>query len=84
MTDIASTSLMFLPPNVYCSTSAWNRLPPHSSQTDSTVAMTPSSVKMTPAPLQLGQAPSEFELNSAGLTPFAFAKALRIGSSRPV
>src|SRR5215218_5627319 len=39
---------------------------------------------MTPAPLQVGQAPSELELNSAGLTPLAFAKALRIGSSRPV
>src|ERR671911_602569 len=39
---------------------------------------------MTPAPLQVGQAPSEFELNSAGFTPFAMANALRIGSSRPV
>src|SRR5215213_1971415 len=39
---------------------------------------------MTPAPLHVGQAPSEFELNSAGLTPLAFANALRIGSSRPV
>src|SRR5919197_5668174 len=39
---------------------------------------------MTPAPLQFGQAPSEFALNSAGLTPFAFANALRIGSSSPV
>src|ERR1044071_6279956 len=39
---------------------------------------------MTPAPLQLGQAPSELALNSAGLTPFSFAKALRMGSSRPV
>src|SRR5918998_1062771 len=39
---------------------------------------------MTPAPLQLGQAPSELALNSAGLTPLAFAKAARIGSSRPV
>ena len=39
---------------------------------------------MTPAPLQVGQAPSELELNSAGLTPFALAKALRIGSSSPV
>src|ERR671914_1457198 len=39
---------------------------------------------MTPAPLQVGQAPSEFELNSAGLTPLAFANALRIGSSSPV
>src|SRR3954465_58678 len=39
---------------------------------------------MTPAPLQVGQAPSEFALNSAGLTPLAFANALRIGSSSPV
>src|SRR3954463_10467644 len=39
---------------------------------------------MTPAPLQLGHAPSELALNSAGLTPLAFANTLRIGSSRPV
>ncbi len=39
---------------------------------------------MTPAPLQVGHAPSELALNSAGLTPLTFAKALRIGSSRPV
>src|ERR671930_1338992 len=39
---------------------------------------------MTPTPLQLGQAPSELALNSAGLTPLALAKALRIGSSSPV
>src|SRR5919108_5931836 len=39
---------------------------------------------MTPAPLHAGQAPSELALNSAGLTPLAFANALRIGSSRPV
>src|SRR6266511_3668205 len=39
---------------------------------------------MTPAPLQVGQAPSELELKSAGFTPFSFANALRIGSSRPV
>src|ERR1044072_2843527 len=39
---------------------------------------------MTPAPLQVGQAPSELALNSAGLTPFRFANALRIGSSSPV
>src|SRR6266496_284077 len=39
---------------------------------------------MTPVPLQLGQAPSELALNSAALTPLAFANALRIGSSRPV
>src|SRR6478672_7878207 len=39
---------------------------------------------MTPAPLQLGHAPSELALKSAGLTPLAFANALRIGSSNPV
>src|SRR5919206_5242419 len=39
---------------------------------------------MTPAPLQLGHAPSELGLNRAGFTPFAFANALRIGSSSPV
>src|SRR6266545_2685833 len=39
---------------------------------------------MTPAPLQVGQAPSELALNRAGLTPLAFANALRIGSSSPV
>src|SRR5215467_12995363 len=39
---------------------------------------------MTPAPLQAGQAPSELALNRAGLTPLAFANALRIGSSSPV
>src|SRR3954468_9508370 len=39
---------------------------------------------MTPAPLQAGQAPSEFALNSAGLTPSALPNALRIGSRRPV
>src|SRR6185503_12417972 len=39
---------------------------------------------ITPAPLQVGQAPSELALNNAGLTPLAFANALRIGSSRPV
>src|SRR6201991_5259501 len=39
---------------------------------------------MTPAPLHVGHAPSELALNSAGFTPLAFAKALRIGSSRPV
>src|SRR4051794_9040511 len=39
---------------------------------------------MTPMPLQLGQAPSELALNSAGLTPLAFANALRMGSSSPV
>src|SRR5688500_12616871 len=39
---------------------------------------------MTPAPLQVGQAPSELALNSAAFTPLAFAKAVRIESSRPV
>src|SRR6516162_8859127 len=39
---------------------------------------------MTPAPVQVGQAPSELALNRAGLTPLAFANALRIGSSRSV
>src|SRR5262245_27966077 len=39
---------------------------------------------MTPLPLQLGQAPSELALNRAGLTPPALAKALGMGSSRPV
>src|SRR5215218_6782728 len=39
---------------------------------------------MTPAPLHVGQAPSEFALNSAGFTPLALAKAVRIGSSSPV
>src|ERR1044071_6160123 len=39
---------------------------------------------MTPLPLQFGQAPSELALKRAGLTPLALAKALRIGSSRPV
>ena len=37
-----------------------------------------------PLPLQVGQAPSEFEENRAGLTPLAFANAVRIGSSSPV
>src|ERR1044071_2523057 len=39
---------------------------------------------MTPLPSQFGQAPSELALKRAGLTPLALAKALRIGSSRPV
>src|SRR3954463_8981912 len=81
---MASTSLMFLPPNRYSSTAAWNPRPSHASQVDSTVAITPSSVKITPAPLQAGHAPSELALNSAGFTPLAFANALRIGSSSPV
>src|ERR687896_2289000 len=39
---------------------------------------------MTPLPLHVGQAPSELAEKSAGFTPLDFAKALRIGSSRPV
>src|ERR687883_305527 len=39
---------------------------------------------MTPLPAQLGQAPAELALNRSGLTPFAFANAVRIGSSSPV
>src|SRR3954451_20219337 len=39
---------------------------------------------MTPAPLQFGHAPSELALKSAGFTPLAFAKAVRIGSRSPV
>jgi hypothetical protein len=59
-------------------------LPPQSSHGVSIVSMNPSSVMITPDPLHDGQAPSEFALNSAGFTPFAFANALRIGSSIPV
>ncbi len=44
ITDIARTSAMFRPPSEYSSTEAWNRLPSHSSQMDSTVAMNPRSV----------------------------------------
>ena len=43
-TGMARTSAMLRPPSVYSSTAAWNRLPSHSSQVDSTVAITPSSV----------------------------------------
>ena len=43
-TDIASTSLMSLPPKVYSSTSAWKRLPSHSSQTVATLAIIARSV----------------------------------------
>ena len=35
---------MFLPPNWYSSTSAWNRFPSHTSQTVATVSMKPNSV----------------------------------------
>ena len=41
VTGIASTSLMSLPPNLYSSTSAWNRLPSHSSQMVATCARWP-------------------------------------------
>src|SRR6185295_14261994 len=49
-----------------------------------TSAMNPRLVYVLPRPLQFGQAPSEFALNSAGLTPFAFANADRMGSRTPV
>src|SRR5919202_7032841 len=39
---------------------------------------------MTPLPSQFGQAPAELALNRSGLTPLAFANAVRIGSSSPV
>src|SRR5918999_2742873 len=39
---------------------------------------------MTPLPLHVGQAPSELAEKSAGLTPLAFANALRMGSRSPV
>ncbi len=84
VTDIASTSLMSRPPRWWSSTDASNRLPSHSSQVVVTPVIIVRSVWMTPAPLQLGQAPAELALNSAGFTPLAFAKALRIGSSSPV
>src|SRR5690606_23914971 len=71
-------------PSLYSSTATWNRLPPQSSHGVSMVSMNPSSVMITPDPLHEGHAPSELALNNAGFTPFAFAKALRIGSSIPV
>ena len=43
-TCIASTSLMFLPPTVYFSTSAWNRFPSHTSQGAATAAIIARSV----------------------------------------
>src|SRR5207237_3740485 len=49
-----------------------------------TSAMKPRLVYVFPRPLQFGQAPSEFALNRAGLTPFAFANAVRIASRMPV
>ncbi len=75
---------MFLPPNRWTRTASSKPLPSHTSHGVSTCSMGPSWVTMTPDPLHTGHAPSEFALNSAGLTPFAFAKALRIGSSIPV
>src|SRR3954452_9636660 len=39
---------------------------------------------MIPAPLQTGHAPSDLALNSAGFTQFAFANAVRMGSSSSV
>ena len=44
VTDIASTSLMSWPPNLYFRTSAWNRFPSHSSQMVATPAIIPRSV----------------------------------------
>src|SRR5947207_4145283 len=75
---------MSRPPSWYSRTAAWKRLPSHSSQVVATPAIIARSVYTTPAPLQPGQAPSELALNSAGFTPFAFANALRIGSSSPL
>src|SRR6187549_1128598 len=49
-----------------------------------TSAMNPRLVYVLPRPLQFGHAPSEFALNSAGLTPLAFANAVRIGSRIPL
>src|SRR5512141_1130094 len=46
--------------------------------------MKPRLVYVLPRPLQFGQAPSEFALNSAGLTPLDFANAVRIESRIPV
>ena len=75
---------MFLPRNVYRSTSAVYRLPSHCSHTDATPAIIARSVYTSPMPLQFWHAPSEFALNSAAFTPLALANAVRIGSSRPV
>jgi hypothetical protein len=44
VTDMASTSLMSRPPNLYSSTDASNRLPSHSSQVVATPAIMPRSV----------------------------------------
>ena len=83
-TGIASTSLMSLPPSLYSSTDGWNRLPSHSSHARRDARHHREVGVDDAGPLQFGQAPSEFALNSAGFTPFALAKALRIGSSSPV
>lgn len=60
------------------------RLPSQASQTAVDFSMKPSWVSITPVPLHSGQAPSELAEKRAGLTPLALAKALRIGSSKPV
>jgi hypothetical protein len=44
VTDIASTSLMSRPPSSYSSTSAWKRLPSHTSQGAATPAIIARSV----------------------------------------
>ena len=44
VTDMASTSLMSLPPNLYSSTSAWYRFPSHTSQGIAEPATIPRSV----------------------------------------
>ncbi len=75
---------MFLPSSRYSSASSLKPVPSHSSHSVSTVWVKPSVVMMTPSPLQAGHAPSEFALNSDGLTPFAFANAERIASRMPV
>ncbi len=82
--DIDMTSWMFLPFRRYSSTSSENPLPSHTSQTVLTVEANPSSVMMMPRPLHTGHAPAELALKRAGLTPFAFAKTVRIPSSTPV
>src|SRR5699024_5935743 len=83
-TGICKTSLILRSPRRYSNTEAWKRSPSHSSQVTATPAMMARSVYTTPAPLQLGHAPSELGLNNAGLTSFALANALRMGSSTPV
>ena len=80
----ARTSPMFLSPRRYSSTPGEKRLPSQASQTAVDFSMKPSWVSITPVPLHSGQAPSELAEKRAGLTPLALAKALRMGSSRPV